>query len=564
VAKKDGEDLMEVLQASLGMREDSGRVPRGGARAKRPTRNTPPPRPADEHSVFVEKQVERLREQLLDLSNRNRLLNFKHPQKSRKQVRVIDELPSVLYERLLSGKTFRFKPVDEPAGPRGVEVPVIEAARQQGLNPDFALGAKPTENIPEQHVDAYIQVLHYPAEMSRRLEGMRQEHLTSLQELGVPSLYAVFGFLEWYERANSETPLLSPLLLVPLEIERSRERGLYQYRVSATSDEPEPNRTLSFRLKQDIGLTLPDLDALIESEDLDAYFSSVERAIASMPHWRLRRFVTVCAVSFARQVMYEDLAPERWHERGGRANQLLRGLLAGVDTANLTSTSQPATEPLLVTEGDSTQIAAIKDALAGRSMVVKGPPGTGKSQTITNLIAAALAEKKRVLFVAEKMAALEVVKKRLDDAGLANFCLALHSTRAKKRDVLDALDKSIKAREARDWNWKGTEPRRQDATPSRRRARELPEHDREPGRVAWTRRTPARVAGAVAACRAGRGCARVVAPRDSERGIDHHIEPSGRDAVSEGARGLYPKPAAPHRLIAVVVRHELGPDAEQH
>jgi hypothetical protein len=202
VARKDGDDLVEALQASLRMQDDSGRVPRSG-RAKRATRKTPPAVQMDEHSVFVERQVERLREQLLDLSNRNRLLNFKHPQKSRKQVRVIDELPAVLYDRLVSGKTFRFKAVEEPKGPRGVEVPVVDAAGQQGLNPDFALGVKPRENVPEQHVDAYIQVLHYPTEMSRRLEGMRQEHLTSLQELGVPSLYAVFGFWNGTRRSTA-------------------------------------------------------------------------------------------------------------------------------------------------------------------------------------------------------------------------------------------------------------------------------------------------------------------------------------------------------------------------
>lgn len=440
--------------------------PSGRTRKRTPPVTRQPPISVasnDEHAPFIERQVEQLRERLLDLSNRNRLLNFKHPQKSRKQVRVIDELPAVLFERLISGKAFRFKPVDQPPGPKGHEVPILDAARAQGLNPNFDLGIKPAENIAEQHVDAYIQVLHYPTEMSRRLEGIRQEHLTSLQELGVPSLYAVFGFLEWYERPTSETALLSPLILLPLEIERTRERGLYQYRVSATSEEPEPNRTLAFRLRQD-SFSLPDIDELTESGDVDAYFKAVESAISSMPQWRVRRFVTVCAVSFARQVMFEDLAPERWSERGGRAsNSLLRGLLGGVDTASLASGSGSTRgEPALVTEADSTQIAAIKDALAGRCMVVKGPPGTGKSQTITNLIASALAEQKRVLFVAEKMAALEVVKKRLDDAGLANFCLALHSTRAKKRDVLDALDRSMKARDTRDWNWKGPEPRRQE------------------------------------------------------------------------------------------------------
>jgi hypothetical protein len=408
----------------------------------------------------VERQVERLRERLLDLSNRNRLLNFKHPEKSRKQARVIDELPAVLYERLLSSRSFRFKAVDEPPGQAAAtRIAIDDAARQQGLNPSFDLGARPSSELAEQHSDNAIQLLHYPIEMARRLEGMRQEHLTSLQELGVPSLYAVFGFLEWYEKPDSPKPLLSPLVLVPLEIERMRERGVYQYRVSCSAEEPEPNRTLSFRLKQDVGLLLPDQESLVESQNLDEYFVAVEAAITPMPRWRLRRFVTVCAVSFARQVMYEDLAPERWKARGSRGNApLVSSLLAGVGTAAPGTPHRSATQPLLITEADSTQVAAIQDALAGRSMVVKGPPGTGKSQTITNLIAAALAANKKVLFVAEKMAALDVVKKRLDDAGLANFCLALHSTKAKKRDVLDALEASRQEHQRTDGRISHSEP----------------------------------------------------------------------------------------------------------
>lgn len=400
----------------------------------------------------AEEHIDRLRERLLDLSKRNRLLNFRHPEKSRTQARVVDELPAVLYQGLLSGKTYRFEPVPDPRdGQPGARPPIDQVARQRGIDPSFDLGFRKPGEEPAKHVDQVIQLLHYPTEMARRLEGMRQEHLTSLQELGVPALYAAFGFLEWIDQADSKTPLLSPLVLLPLELERFRERGEYRYKVSCQAEDPETNRTLAYRLRQYGGIELPSIDRLIESEDLDAYFRGVAASVAKEPTWRVRPMVTLTVLSFARQVMYEDLAPGRWASRGGRsASAILRQLLVGSDQAppDLRGTQEVCSvepEPKLITDADSTQVAAIADALSGRSIVVKGPPGTGKSQTITNLIAAALSERKRVLFVAEKMAALEVVKKRLDDAGLSNFCLALHSTKAKKRDVLDALARSREA-----------------------------------------------------------------------------------------------------------------------
>lgn len=397
---------------------------------------------------LAERQIEQLRERLLDLSNRNRLINFRHPERSRTQVRVVDEVPATLYAGLLSAKAYRFNAILDPkAGTPGPRLPIDQVARTQGIEPSYELGTRRDGPQPPQHTDSVIQLLHYEADAERRLESMRQEHLTSLQELGVPALHVVFGFLEWVDRAEG-TPLLSPLVLVPVDLERARERGQYRHKLTFAAEEPEPNRTLAFRLRRDTGIELPALDALIENEDLDAYLTAVENVIAGMPGWRVRRMVTISVLSFARQVMFEDLAATRWRSRGGRASSpLVRTLLTGTES---TPESPPKAagerEPLLITDADATQLAAIEEALAGRNLVVRGPPGTGKSQTITNLIAAALARGKKVLFVAEKMAALDVVKKRLDDAGLAPFCLALHSTKAKKREVIEAI---ARARDAR-------------------------------------------------------------------------------------------------------------------
>ena len=97
-----------------------------------------------------------------------------------------------------------------------------------------------------------------------------------------------------------------------------------------------------------------------------------------------------------------------------------------------------------VVDADSSQQVAIVAAKNGTSMVIEGPPGTGKSQTITNIIAECLAAGKTILFIAEKAAALEVVKAKLDSVGLGEFALAMHSRQASKKAILEELDRALR------------------------------------------------------------------------------------------------------------------------
>ncbi|HEX9867463.1 MAG TPA: AAA domain-containing protein, partial [Candidatus Tectomicrobia bacterium] len=175
-------------------------------------------------------------------------------------------------------------------------------------------------------------------------------------------------------------------------------------------------------------------------------------AIKEMKRWRVRRFVTVGLFSFSRLVMYHDLDPERSPEQKALHLHLVlvellggsgRGQAMYADDYEVDQPETTAKVPLLITDADASQFSAIADVMDGKNLAIKGPPGTGKSQTITNIIAAALAKGQKVLFVAEKMAALEVVKKRLDEAGLGEFCLELHSTKALKKDVLESLRKRL-------------------------------------------------------------------------------------------------------------------------
>ncbi len=456
-------------------------------------------------------RIKELRMRLLDLTNSNRLLNYKFSDRSRRQVRLVDELPDELIGRLEDGKRLAFKSLpeldDEPKdeqegafllaleqatrsdeeylvaldklgddeegdGARRVERalrdrlrktlgmpdrllrdPISKAAwaREHGIEPSFDLPLPELKKKPtEAHPDAFMQTLLLPDEMERVLSAVYNQTRTALQETGVNTLFLALGYLEWYEAPDSQTRMYAPLLLHPVDIEPKIVGGKYRYSIGSLGEETEINITLSERLYTDFHRRLPPLD---EDDTPETYFRKVQAAIADVPRWRVRRFLVAGHFAFARLVMFHDLEDARWPGgKGVIGNSVIAELFAGHATAaDAFSAEEYAVDdpavaakvPFLITDADSSQFSAIVDVVDGKNLAIKGPPGTGKSQTITNIIAAALAGQKAVLFVAEKMAALNVVKDRLEKAGLGHFCLELHSTKARKKDLLESLHKRI-------------------------------------------------------------------------------------------------------------------------
>ena len=214
-------------------------------------------------------------------------------------------------------------------------------------------------------------------------------------------------------------------------------------------------RTLSLEAKlAEQGITLPPLETHEDKEGIDAYFQAVIEAISTQESWRVVPDIYLDFFSFTKFVMYKDLEPEVWSVDSHPLLALILGEVAGVPEENgfkpeevdLKLSSQSVYH---VMDADSSQIAVIEDIKKGKNLVVEGPPGTGKSQTITNIIAELLAGGKKVLFVSEKMAALEVVKNRLDRVGLGDFCLELHSRKSNKREVLQELERTVSAQSPR-------------------------------------------------------------------------------------------------------------------
>ncbi len=340
-------------------------------------------------------------------------------------------------------------------------------AHCHGIDPSYDLPTASAGRSSGQSHKFDIQIMALPDQFERRLSKIRDAARVIAEETGVSALYTAFGFLEWFEAESSERALTSPLLLLRTNIEKAVSKSHVQYSLEEAGDDVQVNLTLSERLKRDFQLTLPTIR---EDEPPGAYLARVEEEVcADRPRWRIRRWITLALFPFARLAMYEDLDEDRWAAAGGLADHPVVGeLLGGSDAIgemfahehDVDSPAVAAAVPVMVLEADSSQHSAVYDVMTGKNLVIEGPPGTGKSQTITNIIAAALASGKRVLFVADKQTALQVVKDRLDKVGLGDFCLEIHSGKARKRDVLDSIEKRLQRRPQSETF--GLEPRRRE------------------------------------------------------------------------------------------------------
>jgi len=323
---------------------------------------------------------------------------------------------------------------------------VAEHARSLGINPAYELRnvAAPNGN------DRTVQTLLFRDALERKLSGAYDENRRYQQELGVNALFGCFGFLEWYEAGQSNRARFAPLLLLPTEINRKVHAGQYEYRIAGAGDEFQTNISLKERLRADFAIELPDLD---DEETPQGYLSRVESLAKRHDRWNVHGFVTIAILNFSKIAMYNDLDPEAsGFDEAIERHPIVANILGGSDEPFDDSDPHDVTQPdelsadeapLLLTDADFSQYAAVVRALDERSLVIEGPPGTGKSQTITNIIGAALAEGQTVLFLAEKLAALQIVKDKLDHFGLGDFVLELHSTKSRKTDVLASVNKRL-------------------------------------------------------------------------------------------------------------------------
>jgi len=417
---------------------------------------------------FAYHSLEAVRKRLLDLTGRNALLNYKHPKGS--CIRLIDELPNQIYQHLLDGKKFTFIPVPEPTEKELINAGYIkfDERTSKKISSDYPtaeqwakkLGLTTSYELPQEqstsdgrHQDSNLQTLFYAPELEVKLRSMRGKSESSIEESGSNILYLALGFLEWYESRESDIARLSPLFTLPVQLERSdldRTVGAYRYTIQLKDENLISNVTLREKLAQDFDLSLPSIEEDVAPE---LYFENISNTILrNQPRWKLKRHASLALLNFSKQAMYQDLDPANWPAGSKIDDHPLVSLFFSSQgesegASSFTYEAEHAIDEIadihenypLIYDADSSQHSAIIDVVQGKSLVIEGPPGSGKSQTITNLIAACIANGQSVLFVAEKMAALNVVKNRLDNANLGDFCLELHSHKTNKKKILNDL-----------------------------------------------------------------------------------------------------------------------------
>ncbi len=487
----------------------------------------------------VEKQLEEARQSLLDMSMRNKLLNFKEHKRS--TARVVDEVPGEVYRRLVvEGHTMYFKPgegedddlevlereeavetteegiwrcllctdereqeedgADADTASDQVDQETPDLSGDADIDVDELQDTEAEEDSAEEQVepvstpsaavytgeDAFVDHLetehgstleehddspgnlwqlpaaeegdresyrdknlrtpHTEEDLQKRLYNVSKKAEALIQDAGYNALYLAVGFLEWTHPRRGDDSYRAPLILIPVSIERESARSAFK--IKWTEDEVVGNQSLELKL-QEYGFELPVFERPDEAEGIRRYLEAVEDAAEDFTDWRVEPDIHLGFFDFTKFVMYQDLDPDGWEEQRPDEHPVVRSLLDPESEVDLSIGVDEPRDPASldpfdvhhVKDADPSQMSVVEEIRRGQSLVVEGPPGTGKSQTIVNVIAELLADDRSVLFVSEKLAALEVVKDRLDDVGLGDFCLELHSDTASRSEFLDELER---------------------------------------------------------------------------------------------------------------------------
>jgi len=453
---------------------------------------------------LVESKLQELRKRLLDSSRRNPLININFRPTSTSVMRVVDELPDVLRYNLTNGQSMRLVPLpaledqlpdeqtdsflealflarsddetylkaiekidpsskdaaekeakierdlkdrlreslDLPARQTKDDLSLTKHAEAHGISPSYSLPSPNDEHEDGRHQDTDIQTLMLPEKLSRTAKGILEKGRGFERETGVNVLHAAFGVLEWKDPSEREK-YSSPLLLLEIRIERRQSPRGAQFYVSGI-DKIFINTTLAQKLHSEHRLTIPEY----ESGSIEEYFDEVQDKAPSGWHWNVRREVAFGIFPSSKIAMYHDLDPEK---RPLAENPLIARLMATSGGGDGSYAEEYGTDdpdvsrkvPHLVMDADASQYSSLVDIADGKSLALEGPPGSGKSQTIVNMIAAALADGKKVLFVAEKLTALDVVKNRLEAASLGEFILPLQAGKGTREKVYDSLEERM-------------------------------------------------------------------------------------------------------------------------
>jgi len=458
----------------------------------------------DDIQELVRGKVAELRRRLIDFSRRNPLINLKLQANSTSHIRIVDELPEVLRLKLVRRDVMTLKALpsledelpDEQSDefvrtfdvsrladseyldeiqkieneddkseqkllfaeralkdrirlelslpPRQTKdsLSLARHAENHGINSTYSLPYPDEKNSDGRHDDAEVQTLLLPDRLSRLGKSIMDRGRSFERETGVNVLQVAFGLLEW-KPVGEASPYVSPLLLMEIEVRRRQTSKGPQFDLVGSS-RIVPNTSLELKLSNDHNVELPEY----AESSLEEYFEVISQVAPDGLDWKVRREVVVGVFPSSKIAMYRDLDPE---ENDIAKHPIIAKLLASSGEAegvysDVYDTDSPEIErkvPHLIDRADASQYSALVDVADGKSIAIEGPPGSGKSQTIVNIIASALADGKKVLFVAEKLTALDVVKARLQAAGLGAFLMPLQAGRGASDRVYESIAERI-------------------------------------------------------------------------------------------------------------------------
>ncbi|MBD2771622.1 DUF4011 domain-containing protein [Iningainema tapete] len=350
----------------------------------------------------IQDKIKYWKAKLADDSNNNPLLNF---QKSEK-LRVDIETPSSILYKELAG--------DEPR-------------------------PFPVKELRTKHTDAELTTL---------LDKLREKAKSTQEEKGFNSLFLVVGTLTWFNADKPKEKFVYPLLLIPVQLQKKGKKPP-EYTLHPVDEEISVNFILVNKLRDEFNITLP------ESEKVDKlgyaqFLDEVRSAIAQKPNWQVENTAHITLFHETKAAMIQDL---QQNQERIAAHTVLRGLALkkipdNFNSPNLIKEKEldqiPPSSLYQICDADSSQQVVIEAAKAGLSCVVQGPPGTGKSQTIANIMAELIGKHKKVLVVAEKQTALEVVSRKFKDCSLDNVCLNLHHQgTTNTKELLEELNQTM-------------------------------------------------------------------------------------------------------------------------
>ena len=395
----------------------------------------------------IEEQLKVQRDKLLDLSGKNSLINFnfkvKENARTQNYLRIVDEIPELIIDKLNVDKRFEVVPNKKD----------IDKDDYEPYELDLKLKSQIDETLPK-YKDFDIQTNEKGLIFSRTCDKLFSKHKHELDEIGLNSLFISIGFLRWFEeeKTNNYREYFSPLILYPVQMIKERSLNGFQYSIESSEQDTNINVCLVQKMLIEYGFKIPELVLDEEGQPVvENFFEAINKLIRKRnkevpgPDWELKYYSTISNFSFKNISIWWDTnffnqnETNCWEVNPLEEKELLKDFISGVPSSDIEplgnmdisqdrdeKTLTTNTVPKLISDADSTQYKVIVKALEGKNLIVQGPPGTGKSQTITNIIGALLEKDKKILFAADKRAALEVVRNRLEDKSLAHFTLDAH------------------------------------------------------------------------------------------------------------------------------------------